>query len=39
MMLTGSPIEFFADCVGIVLIAIFSFGVADDIATIRSFFQ
>lgn len=35
-MLTSSPIELFVDCVGCVLIVLFSFGVADDIATICS---
>ena len=30
-MLTESPFEFFADCVGICLIVAFSFGVSTDI--------
>lgn len=33
-MLTGSDAELFADLVGIVLIVLFSFGLADDVTTI-----
>lgn len=33
-MLTDSAFEFFADCVGLVLIVLFSFGVADDVTVI-----
>ena len=39
MLFPGSSVELFGDVVGIFLIVIFSFGVADDITRIISFYR